>query len=237
MFPQTQMKDPDASLVATFRTLAIKNEARSRVEGRPIFDDVEVVEIRIPGSRNYTPYPATAHSHWQSDPFTGEQSSVSYAERFAKQYQQFKSQQVQTKSGTPLDQVRFLSPGECAGLRAMNIYTVEQLALIDGQELKNLGPGGRDWKNRAIEYIAESKASAPNAQMQAELEAMRAQLAVLQEDNEALKKTGGEGPFKDMTVEQIRDYITTHTGQAPLGNISRKTLVRMALDARPDKAA
>ena len=32
--------------------------------------------------------------------------------------------------------------------RALNLYTVEQLAAIDGQELKNLGPGGRELKNQ-----------------------------------------------------------------------------------------
>ena len=61
--------------------------------------------------------------------------------------------------------------------------------------------------------------------------------AVLEEDNEALKRTGGEGPFKDMTEEQIRAYITTHAGSAPVGALNRKTLVRMAMDARPNKAA
>ena len=40
-----------------------------------------------------------------------------------------------------------------------------------------------------------------------------------------------------MTTDQIRDYVTAHTGQEPIGNLNRKALVRMALEARPDKAA
>ena len=35
----------------------------------------------------------------------------------------------------------------------------------------------------------------------------------------------------------IRAYITTHAGSAPVGALNRKTLVRMAMDARPNKAA
>ena len=234
---QTQARDPDNNLVATFRMLAQKNEAKSAEAGRPIFDDVEVVEVRVPGSRNWQPFPATAISHWSVDPVTGEQVKVTYAERFAHQYRQFKAQQQQTKSGTPLDHAPFLTEGKRAELRAQNIYTVEQLAAIDGQELKNLGPGGREQKNRATEFISESKSGAPSTQLVAELEAMRARMAVLEEDNKALKKTGGEGPFRDMTEEQIREYIATNTGHAPTGTLNRKTLVRMAMDARPSKAA
>ena len=58
---------------------------------------------------------------------------------------------------------------------------------VDGQELKNLGPGGRDLKNRAMEWIDESKTNAPNLQLQAELEAERAKNQVLQDDLESLK--------------------------------------------------
>ena len=233
-----QSRNPDDSLVPVFRVLAPKNEARSAAEGRPIHDDMEVVEIRIPGSRNYTAYPVHALSHWTNDPYTGEQRPVTYAERFARQYAQFKAQQQQTKSGTPLEHAPWLTEGQRAELRGQNIYIIEQLVALDGQELKNLGPGGRDLKHRAIEYIETSKTdAAPALQLQAELEALRARNAVLEEDNEALKKTNGEGQFRDMTVEQIRDYIAEHAGAPPTGNISRKTLVRMALDARPDKAA
>jgi hypothetical protein len=234
---QMQSRDPDGVLVATFRNMVIPNAGKSAAEGRPIFDDVEVCEVRVPGSRNWTPYPAHAHSHWRVDPFTGEQTSITYAQRFEHQYRQFTAQQQQTKSGTPLDFATFLTEGQRAGLQAQNVYTVEQLSTIDGQELKNLGPSGRDWKNRADEYLAAAKANAPATQLMAELEAMRARNMALEEDNEALKKTGGEGQFKDMDLEQIREYITAHTGQAPVGSLNRKALVRMALDARPDKAA
>jgi hypothetical protein len=235
---QTQSRDLDAVLVATFRNFPLKNELKSAEVGRPIYDDVEVIEIRKPGSRDFTPHPATELCGvWLIDPDTGEQRQITYAERFAQQYRQFKAMQQQTKSGTPLEHAPFLTEGQRATLRAQNVYTVEQLAAVDGQELKNLGQGAREWKNRSAEYIAESASNAPNTQLAAELEALRARNAVLEEDNEALKRTGGEGPFKDMTEEQIRAYITTHAGSAPVGALNRKTLVRMAMDARPNKAA
>lgn len=237
--PNADPRHPDNALVVVFRNHAVKNDAKSAAEGRPIFDDVEIVEVRPPGSRNWTGYPATAVSNWAVDPITGEQTKVTYAERFSRQYQQFKAQQHQTVRGTPLDHAPFLTEARRAEMRALNVYTVEQLAGVDGQELKNLGAGGRDLKNMAMEYIEQSKANAPNTQLQAELLALRSRAALLEEDNEALKQRAatGEGQFKDMTDEQVRDFVATHTGHAPQGNLNRKTLVRMAMDARPNKAA
>ena len=118
-------------------------------------------------------FPAMAFSHWKNDPETGEQTKVTYAERFMRQYRQFKAMAAQTKSGTPLAHAPFLTEARRAELRAQNIYTVEALADIDGQELKNLGTGGREMKNKAMEYIAESKTQAPNMAAAAELEALQ----------------------------------------------------------------
>jgi len=229
----------DELLVALFRQHPTKNEVRSRAEGRPIFDDEEVVEIRKPGDRDYGVYPATSFSHWEPDPYTGGLKKVTYAERFQKQYQQFKQRDMQTKSGTPLDYVPFLSEGKRAELRALNIYTVEALAELDGQPLKNLGSGGREWKNAAMEYIAAGKLAAPNLQMEAELAALRARNAVLEEDAVAKKTVQQriEAEFEEMELPQLREYIATHTGQPPMGSMNKKTLIRMAVECRPAKAA
>jgi len=233
-------RDPDASVVALFRHHAIKNDAKTAAEGRPIYDDMEVCEIRFSGSRAVSVFPATAFSHWVNNPQTGEQTPQSYAERFQRQYIQFKSETQQTKAGTPLDYVPFVTVARRAELKALNIYTVEALATLDGQELKNLGHNGRDLKNKAEEYLAEAKNRAPDTATQAELEALRARNAVLEEDAKMLIARGlAETPsdkadtqFDDMTTDQIRDYITTNSGHAPHGTINRKTLVRMASDLK-----
>jgi hypothetical protein len=233
------VKDPDEMLVVLFKHLALPNEAKSLAEGRPIFDDVEVCEVRSPGSRDVRVFPANTFARWITDPFTGGQTKQSYAERFAHQYRQFKSQHAQTKTGTPLDFAAFLSEGRRSELKAQNVYTIEQLAAIDGSELKNLGPGGREMKNSAMAYIDEAKASAPNKQMLAELEALKARNAILEEDMQARKAAGVDSEFDAMSLDELRAYIAEHTGQEPLGskNMNRKTLVRMAENSRPDKAA
>lgn len=231
------LRDPDASLVALFKHLAVKNETASLAAGRPIYEDQEVCEIRRPGGKDVGVYPALVISHWDEDPITREVTPVTYAERFRHQYQQFKAKAQQTKSGTPLDQAPFMTAARCAEMRAQNLYTVEALAHIDGNELKNLGPGGRELKNKAIEYIAQSTAHAPDLKLAAELEAIKARNALLEEDVLRLKNAvSSEGRFDGMSNDQIREFITTQSGQAPLGSMSRKTLIRMAQEYATESA-
>src|SRR5262249_35037922 len=141
---QSPPPGPEEGIVALFKTIAVKNPAQPDPQNRPILDDEEQLPLRSPGARNVSGFPARAFARWGLDPETGEQVKQSYAERFSHQYRQFKAHSVQTKSGTPLTVVPFLTEARRAELRALNIYTVEALAAVDGQELKNLGQNGRD---------------------------------------------------------------------------------------------
>jgi hypothetical protein len=231
---------PDAAIVAVFKQMAFKNDAKSAQEGRDIYDDWEVCELRYPGSSNVGVYPANAVSHWQADPITGAQRQITYAERFRHQYDQFKSHAQQTKEGTPLTLVPVRTEARRAELRALNVYTVEALAAMDGAELKNLGHNGRDLKNQAADYIRNSAVNSTNTRMLAELEALRARNAILEEDlankPQPLEADKADGEFDGMSLDQLRDYITTNTGIAPRGSNNRKTLVRMAQEAQPKAA-
>lgn len=229
-------QNPDDALVVVFKHQALPDEARSLAEGRPIFNDQEVCEIRVPGGTDVKVFHANEFARWVIDPRSGSQHTQTYAERFPQQYRQFKEHMAQTKSGTPIEYVAFLSEARRAELKAQNVYTLESLADIEGVELKNLGPGGREMKNQAMALIAHSKSQAPALQLQAELDALRARNAILEEDAK-FKAKRPENQFEEMSDEQLREFITTNTGQAPQGNISHKTLVRMATEARPNKVA
>ena len=238
------LQNPDDALLVMFFHQSKKNEVKSLAEGRDIHDDIEMCEIRIPGSKDVKHFPATELSPIKIyNQFTGSEHKITYAERFKHQYQQFKANAAQTKTGTPLDLLPTLTVARRAELRAQSIYTVEQLAQIDGQELKNLGGGGREMKNLAMEFIAESKATAPSKQLIAELEGLRARNAVLEEDakikaeRQAMAAVVAPDDYDEMTVDQLREYITTHTGIAPTGALGHKSLKRLAQDIKPSKAA
>lgn len=224
-----QQQDPDANIIAIFKNHAIRNEGKSAKAGRPIFDDLEVCELRFPGSKNCFVFPATAMSHWVND--SNGQRILTYAERFARQYQQFKAFQQQTKTGTPLDYLPFLTEGRRAELRALNIFTCEALAAVDGNELKNLGHGGREMKNQAMAYLENSTDNARLTQMQADIDALKARNATLEQDVEAARRAGAS-EFDGMTDTQLRDHVKAVTGVQPRGNLPRKTLIRMIKEQR-----
>lgn len=229
------LQNPDDVLIVLFKHGTVENPAKSLKEGRPIFDDVEVCEIRLPGSRDVKIFPAQAFCPEKvHDPYSGGERSITYAQRFEQQYRQFTMQTAQTRSGTPLDFMPSLTQARRLELRGLNIYTVEALAHIDGQELKNLGAGGRELKNQAEAYIDQARHGAPALEAAAELEALRARNRALEDDNAALKSAPKESPgenFDAMTVEQLRAYISERTGHMPHGALSQKVLRRMAEDA------
>ena len=237
------MARDDKGVVAVFRNDIVKNPGKSIEQGRPIFDDIEVVELRFPGSKNISVFPAMEFSHWDDDEINGGQRPYTYAERFSRQYQQFKAHQQQTKSGTPLDYLPFLTEAKRAELRALNIYTAEALTIIDGPELKNLGPGGRELKNQAIAFLETSSDGARLTKMEAELETMRARNQMLEDDLKASTSALRDKPpvtaneFDSMSDDQLRAHIKSLSGVEPKGNLPRKTLIRMAQEQKENVAA
>lgn len=231
--------DTLTGVVAVFRNIAIQNEGKSAQAGRPIFDDVEAVELRYPGSKNVGVFPAFEISHREEDPELGGMRKVTYAERFSKQYQQFKSRQHQTKSGTPLDYLSFLTEARRAELRALNIYTAEALTVVDGQELKNLGPGGRELKEKAAAFLAESTEHSRITKLEAEIEALKSRNQVLEEDQKVIKnaREKAEAEYDNMSDDQLRDHVKALTGVDVKGNVPRKTLIRMAQEQKHNVAA
>ena len=71
------------------------------------------------------------------------------------------------------------------------------------------------------------------------MEALRTRNALLEEDVATLRslKAKAEAEFAEMSDDEIKEYINAHTGHRPLGNPNRKTLMRMALEARPGHTA
>ena len=227
----------DTGLVAVFRNGIVKNINKSTEAGRPMFDDIELVEIRCAGSKDVGVFPAMEFSHWDDDLINGGQRQVTYAERFSRQYQQFKAQAQQTKSGTPLDYLPFLTEAKRAELRALNIYTAEALTIVDGAELKNLGAGGRELKNQAIAFMENSTDNARVTKLEAELAEMRAKNQVLEDDLKLSAAKPAATEYDGMSDDQLRAHVKALTGVDPKGNLPRKTLIRMAQEQKDNVAA
>lgn len=216
------MQNDQSMVVPFFKTDAVYQEAASKAEGRPIYKDVELVEIRIAGERNYSPtFPA--HEVWKH--INGE--PVTYAERFPKEYALFAAGREQIADGTPLSELPFLTEGERATLRRLKVYTAESLASLEGTNLKALGPKAREFKTQAEAYLNRASGASQSVALAAEVEALKAQLAELNAapatpavDDEAAEK------------ERIKSMIAEATGNRPKGNPSLTTLQEMLADIK-----
>lgn len=230
------MAEQDKGLAALFKNHSTLNDAKSKQAGRPIYDDMEICEIRTPGDRNLIRvYPAHEVSHWDDTP-EGGREPVTYAMRFPEQYKRFKNGTTQSQSGTPLEELPFLTQGKRLELKALNIHTAEALAGLDGTPLKQLGIGGRELKNQAQAYLDRASNTADVTKLAGENELLRQRLADLERDvrdaamANAAKPVSTASNFEGLSDDELKAFIADKTGSKPRGVPSHATLVRMCED-------
>lgn len=204
------MSENNSSLTyPVFKMLSTMNEPESRKAGRPIYDDQEVVEIRFSGNKQTVGvFPAHEQCEWGDDPVTQERVRLTYAQKYNEQYKKFKAGEAQAAHGTPLEELTFLTQGKRLELKALNIYTVESLAALDGNNLRMLGMGGRELKTQAQFYLDSAARNHDAGSLAAEVASLRQQLAELQQGKPAATKKGGKKavePKPEPKVEEEND--------------------------------
>lgn len=219
------MATGDALVIPKFMIHTTENKAKSRLANRPIFDDMEVVEVRFAGDRNkVSVFPAHAICGQLQDE-DGDFRPMTYAERWSDQYKRFKAKEQQIMEGTPVDELPFLTQAKRSELKALSIYTAETLAALDGQPLKNLGQGGRDLKNQAQAYLDNAKGSADVVGMASKIADLERLVAELRQDKPAAP---GTSEFESWDDSAIKDWIEGKINERPKGNPSHATLVKRA---------
>lgn len=122
--------NPDNRLTAQFRKAAIQNNFRSEQEGRPIFEDILMVRIYVPGDQlNVVDTPVRAD----------------HKRRFPLQWAHFQNQMEgdQRLAGkTPIDQWPRLTPAQVEELRYLKFLSVEDVANASDGALGSLGMVG-----------------------------------------------------------------------------------------------
>jgi hypothetical protein len=167
----------DDKLHITFKTEAVMNPSASTKAGRPIYDDIDMVVIRTPGSQLTSIVAPIKH----------------YMDRFGSRYRVWKETQMQAQSGTPLDNFPFLfnKPSLIAELKYRNIFTVEQLAELSDSGKQSI-MGGHELCKKAAEWISKTASDADDAEkeeMRKKMAAMEAQLAALASASDMSPKT------------------------------------------------
>lgn len=126
----------DAKLYVQFYSKPRRNNTRSRIEKRPIFDNATYIKINVPGDKhNEIDRPA---------------DHVDIA-RFSQQYARFQKGQSQDV-GIPLSVAGFLPENVIEELKHFHVRTVEQLANLSDANAQRIF-GGQDLKQNAKKYL------------------------------------------------------------------------------------
>ena len=220
------MQDNDSLVVPFFKNVAQHDEQASKKAGRPIYHDMEIVEVRIAGDRNFAPvFPA--HAMWRR--IDGDE--ITYAQRWPKQYARFQENQIQIADGTPLSELTFLTEAKRKELQGLKVYTAEALASLDGKNLAALGQGGRVMKNQAEAFLKSASGTAQTVALAAEVADLRAQLAAMRGEVAAQAEPEQE-PAEDDGKQALKEQYKELVGSYPRGNPSIETLQRMVDEAQ-----
>lgn len=177
------VKDNDG-IFPKFYLRAVQDGAASSKEGRPIFKDVEWVDILIAGDKT------TCRSTQVTD---------QHRERFSAHYQAWKQNLQVSPVGTPLEQWPAMTPSQVEELKALRIYTVEQLAGMSDSGLQAIGLGGRSLSEKAKAYLVAAKSTADAQRYAQDNENLRSRVEQLEK---LLAQASGLDP------EQFKELLT-----------------------------
>lgn len=233
-----------AHLNVTFFTDAVHNVRKSAEEDRPVYDDVDFVRITIAGDPKNI---IVARADDPSGVVDERNRRLPYKEVHKAAYDAFKAGQSYKGEGTPLAQLPTLSPARREELLRSEIYTIEQLASLEGDRLARLGMGARTLKDLAVDWVSRRARSADVTRLSAENEELRDRLARLEAANLPRSAvpavpaaqpapTAEPSPFQPWADEDIVNWIVDNGGEKPHHNCSHATLVGKADDLNAEIA-
>jgi len=175
-----------------------KNEFQSQQQGRPIFEEVTMVHIVLPGNNLFDIKEVVQERHKQ---------------RFPMQWAAFQNSQDGTDPmaiGTPLDQWPMISRAQAEELKGLRFFTVESIAGASDAVLQRMGMAGgmagHALRDRAIRFLEVAKGDAAVNRQAEEIERLRkeqqakdaehaTQLAKMQQQIDALAQVA-QAPVK-----------------------------------------
>jgi len=141
-FGMVNLGATDDQQLVVFRWESVRNPAKSREAGRPIYERQMYVTIQPPGERlNIIDRPVL-----ESD-----------KHRWPRQWNAFITNRAFVPEGTPIAQLFPANPEIADMLRGLGIHTVELCAKMTPHAIDSVGMGAQDWVNHARRYLDTAK--------------------------------------------------------------------------------
>lgn len=170
-------------VLVQFRTEPKKAQAKSREKGRPVYEDIDVIEIRNPADQ----FTVIVRAATEQDKRTYRKAWTAYSN-------ENKADKVE---GTLLREWRGITRAQAQEAAYFKILTVEQLAEADEETIADLGMEWFDLKKDAELYLLDTQSTAErtamadeNQKLRKQLEEMQKALAEQQQGDDKPKKRG-----------------------------------------------
>lgn len=173
---ESDVQNADSRLAVRFHSKPVKNEFASQVEGRPIFMDVDMITIYVPGDSTLTVDAEVRDDHKQ---------------RFPIQWAHYKNKHGDDPRniGTPISEWPLVTPAMAEELRAIKFYTVESIATASDAQLQSLGmKAGMNaftFRTRAQNYLKIASEEGNLAKQDEEIKTLREENASIKAETDA----------------------------------------------------
>lgn len=148
-----------------------QNPAKSKEAGRPICEEVEMIEIRVPGVVRDI-FTSRVNDKWKAE--------------YPVEYAHWKATRKQLVEGTPLRECPKLTAVRATELNLMGILTCEQLIGLTDQQKQNVGMDARKMIAEVEAWMKAAQDTALVTRQASELEQLRNDNAILKQQFEEL---------------------------------------------------
>lgn len=172
LYTDAPPEDPAKGLSIRIYMSAVENKELTKANGYPTFEDVPFIHVRIPGD-------TTTERHGR---ITEEEKQM-YSRHWARFLENQKSEGV---VGQVLEEWSQIPRSVVESYRHFGVRTVEQLAGLPDQNAAAI-PQGKAFREKAKAWLANAKAAAPFAKLEADNKDLSAQVDALRKQlNDAM---------------------------------------------------
>lgn len=163
----------DDRLIVLFFNKSVLNVARSKAEGKRIFESRQFVKIQHPGETlNIVERPV----------LDGDRH------RWPQQWDRFLKGNQQIPDGIPVSILFPSQPNISDMLMGYNVHTVEQLAALSGHAIGTIGMGCQEWVNKAAKYLEQAQKGVDFHRFEKAIEEKDRQIATLTRQVEEMSR-------------------------------------------------
>ena len=188
----------DDKLIVGFYRKSILNGAKSRAEGKPVYESRDYVKIQHPGETlNVVDRPA----------HDGDR------QRWPQKWDQYQRGVTQIPEGVPLNQLFPDKPHIVDLMRGYNIHTVEQLENLSGDAISTVGMGCQEWVNAAKRYMERVNKGVNHHQFEKALSDRDQEIRLLKRQLEEVTALVRSQPRQAPTEPQFQPSFDAQTSQ------------------------